>query len=196
MFPTRRHRTQRTIHITVTGGASQSDEEGCHEGRFASAGGDRVERLIETADTVTGVADIGQESLNALLYDDHNFKEYEIIYLVMPGEANSICLNDYYYSFQEIAELFEGKMKGKIIHFANVKILDLDNEEAQYFLDITGAYAISGYGSKYNRISSCSTIDKAFFSLCQEIDDVVEIVEELHQKHYALCKLLDFRLYY
>jgi len=32
--------------------------------------------------------------------------------------------------------------------------------------------------------------------LCQEDDDVVEIVEELHQKHYEACKLLDFRLYY
>jgi hypothetical protein len=87
-------------------------------------------------------------------------------------------------------------MQGKIIHFANVKILDLDNEEAQYFLDITGAYAISGYGLKQSNIPSCSTIDKAFFNLCQELDDIVEIVEELHQKHYALCKLLDFRLYY
>ena len=105
-------------------------------------------------------------------------------------------MNDYYYSFQEIAELFEGKMKGKIIHFSNAKILDLKPEEAQYFLDITGAYAISGYGAEYKTIASHSTLDKAFFSLCQEFDDVIEIVEVLHQKHYALCKLLDFRLYH
>ena len=151
-----------------------------------------IASIYKTCDTIERL----EESLNALLYHDHHFTDYEIIYLVMPGEANSICLNDYYYSFQEIAELFEGKMKGKIIHFANVKILDLDNEEAQYFLDITGAYAISGYGLKQSNIPSCSTIDKAFFNLCQELDDIVEIVEELHQKHYALCKLLDFRLYH
>jgi hypothetical protein len=114
----------------------------------------------------------------------------------MPGQKNTICLNDYYYSISEIAEIFEGKMKGKIIHFANAKILDLSPEEAQYFLDITGAYALSGYGAAYNKITSCSTIDKVFFGLCQEFDDVVDIVEELHQKHYVLCKLLDFRLYY
>jgi len=151
-----------------------------------------IASIYKACDTIEGL----EESLNTLLYDDHNFKDYEIIYLVMPGEANNICLNNYYYSLEEIAEIFEGKMKGKIIHFSNAKILDLDEEESQYFLDITGAYAISGYGSKYNKIASCSTIDKAFFSLCQELDDVVEIVEELHQKHYALCKLLDFRLYY
>ena len=151
-----------------------------------------IASIHKTCDTIEGL----EESLSALLHDDHNFTDYEIIYLVMPGKKNNICLNDYYYSFQEIAEIFEGKMKGKMIHFANAKILDLNTEEAQYFLDITGACAVSGYGAKYNKIASCSTLDKAFFSLCQKRDGVVEIVEELHQKHYALCKLLDFRLYY
>lgn len=151
-----------------------------------------IASIYKTCDTIEGLED----SLNALLYHDHNFTDYEIIYLVMPGKENSICLNNYYYSIEEIAEIFEGKNERQNHPFCNAKILDLDVEEAQYFLDITGAYAVSGYGAKYNKIASCSTIDKAFFSLCQEYDDVVEIVEKLYQKHYALCKLLDFRLYY
>jgi hypothetical protein len=151
-----------------------------------------ISSIYKNCDTIEGL----EESLNTLLYHDHNFTDYEIIYLVMPGQENTICLNDYYYSLQEIAELFEGKMKGKIIHFANAKVLDLTPDEAQYFLDITGAYAVSGYGTTQTKISSSSTIDRVFFNLCQEIDDIVEIVEELHQKQYALCKLLDFRLYY
>lgn len=151
-----------------------------------------IASIHKTCDTIEGL----EESLNTLLYDDHNFKDYEIIYLAMPGQENNICLHDYYYSIEEIAELFEGKMKGKIIHFANLKVLDLNEEEAQYFLDITGARAISGYGSTYNKIASCSTIDKAFFSLYQENDNLIEVVEDLYTKHYNLCKLLDFRLYY
>lgn len=150
-----------------------------------------ISSIYKTCDSIEGL----EESLSNLLYDDHNFKDYDIIYLVMPGKANTICLNNYYYSLEEIAELFEGKMKGKIIHFANTKVLDLDKEEAQYFLDITGARAISGYGMLHKNITS-DLLDKVFFSLCQELDDVVEIVEELHQKYYAACKVLDFRLYY
>lgn len=150
-----------------------------------------ITSIYKTCDTIEGL----EESLNALLYEDHNFNNYEIIYLVMQGEGNNICLNEYYYSLGEIAELFEGKMKGKILHFANAKVLDLSEEEAQYFLDITGARAISGYGAAFNKLTS-SNLDKAFFSLFEEQDNVVEIVEELHQKYYALCKLLDFRLYY
>ncbi|GGG47102.1 DUF6642 family protein [Bizionia arctica] len=150
-----------------------------------------IASIHKTCDTIEGL----EESLNTLILDDHNFKDYEIIYLVMEGEANSICLNDYYYSFQEIAELFEGRLSGKILHFSNAKILDLDEEEAQYFLDITGAKAVSGYGNAYNGISS-SNLDKAFFNLFKEDDNMFDVVEELHQRHYNVCKLLDFRLYY
>ena len=136
-----------------------------------------------------------EERLGALVYDDKHFKEYEIIYLVMEGAANTIQLNDYYYSLQEIAELFEGKMKGKIIHFANTKTLNLDQDEAQYFLDVSGARAISGYGLDSISVNSLP-LDQLFFSLCQDEYDLKEVVEQLHQKNYVACKALDFRLYY
>lgn len=151
-----------------------------------------ISSIYKACDTIEGLED----SLNFLLYDDHSFQDYELIYLVLPGEANTILINDYHYSIEEIAELFEGKMKGKVIHFANQKILDLTDEESQYFLDVTGARAISGYGFHSESISSAYTIDRVFFSLFYENDDLREVVEQMFQKHYKLCKLLDFRLYY
>lgn len=150
-----------------------------------------VASIYKTCDTIEGL----ESSLNALILDDHNFKDYEIIYLVIEGEANSICLNDYYYSLQEIAEIFEGRLAGKILHFSNAKILDLSKEEAQYFLDITNAKAISGYGNECKGISS-TNLDIAFFNLFNEDDNMLAVVEELHQKYYKACKLLDFRMYY
>jgi hypothetical protein len=150
-----------------------------------------IASIHKTCDTIEGLED----SLNALVSDDHNFKDYEIIYFVITGEANSICLNDYYYSLQEIAEIFEGSLKGKILHFSNAKVLDLDQEEAQYFLDITGAKGLSGYGNECNGVTSAN-LDKAFFNLFNEDENMLGVVEKLHQKHYNVCKLLDFRLYY
>lgn len=151
-----------------------------------------ITSIYKACDTIEGL----EESLNYLLYDDHNFKDYELIYLVLPGEANNILINGYYYSIEEIAELFEGRMDGKVIHFANKKILDLTDEESQYFLDVTGARAISGYGFHSESMSSAFTIDRMFFSLFYENDDLKEVVERLFYKQYKLCKLLDFRLYY
>ncbi|QNK77897.1 hypothetical protein H7F37_02050 [Winogradskyella sp. PAMC22761] len=150
-----------------------------------------IASIYKTCDTIEGL----EESLNALVLDDHYFKDYEIIYLVIKGEANNICLNDYYYSLQEIAECFEGRLSGKVLHFSNAKILDLDEEEAQYFLDITGAKAVSGYGNAYNGIAS-TKLDDVFFNLFKDDDDLLAVVEELHQRHYNACQLLDFRLYY
>ncbi|AUC81453.1 DUF6642 family protein [Lacinutrix sp. Bg11-31] len=150
-----------------------------------------VASIYNTCDTIEGL----ESNLNALALDDHNFKDYEIIYLVITGEANSICLNDYYYSLQEIAEIFEGRLQGKILHFSNAKVLDLDEEEAQYFLDVTGAKGVSGYGNERIGITS-SNLDIVFFNLFTEDDNMLNVVEELHQKHYKMCKLLDFRLYY
>lgn len=150
-----------------------------------------VASIYSTCDSIEGL----ENNINTLVLDDHNFNDYEIIYLVITGEANSITLNDYNYSLQEVAELFEGRLQGKILHFSNIKVLDLDEEEAQYFLDITEAKAISGYGYEYNGITS-SNLDIAFFNLFKEDHNMFDVVEELHQRHYKLCKLLDFRLYY
>jgi hypothetical protein len=148
--------------------------------------------IYKTCDTMEGL----EESLNFLVYEDHHFKDYELIYLVLPGEANNILINGYYYSIEELAELFEGQLKGKVIHFANRKALDLTDEESQYFLDVTGARAVSGYGFPSSSTSSAHTIDRVFFSLFYENDDLRDVVETQFQKHYKLCKLLDFRLYY
>ncbi|MCF2875783.1 MULTISPECIES: DUF6642 family protein [Tenacibaculum] len=150
-----------------------------------------IASIYQTCDSIEGL----EASLNTLVLDDHNFKNYEIIYFVITGEANSICLNDYYYSLQEIAEIFEGRLNDKLLHFSNAKVLDLDEDEAQYFLDITGAKGISGYGNQFNGIAS-SDLDKVFFNLFKKDDDMLNAVEELYKKHYKLCKLLDFRLYY
>ena len=151
-----------------------------------------IASIYKTCDTIEGL----EKSLSFLLHDDHHFKDYELIYLVIPGEANNFLINDYYYSIEEIAELFEGKMKGKVIHFSNRKVLDLSDEESQYFLDVTGARAISGYGYPSENTSSAFTIDRVFFSLFYGNDDLTEVVENMFQKHYKLCKFLDFRLYY
>lgn len=107
---------------------------------------------------------------------------------------NTIVIDNYKYSLEEIAEFFEGKLTGKIVHFANTMRLDLDSETAQFFLDVTGAKAVSGYVKSVPLLST--VLDNFYFSLYQEYDDVVELVEILFEKHYVLCKSMGFQLYY
>lgn len=149
-----------------------------------------VTNIYKTCDSLEGL----EESLSTLLYEDRHFKDYSIIYLVFEGRGNEITLDNYYYTLEEIAEFFEGKLTGKTVHFANTMLLDLEEESFQYFLDVTGAKAISGYK---NCVPILSTVlDNLFFALHQECDDVRDLVEELYQQKYALCKSLGFHLYY
>lgn len=149
-----------------------------------------ITNVYQCCDSIEGF----ENSLETLLYEDRNFKDYEIIYLVFSGNENLIEINNYFYSLEEIAELFEGKLTGKILHFANTKTLDLDEETAQYFLDVTGAKAISGYGKTFPLLST--VLDAIFFGIYQENDDLIEMVELLFEKHTILCQTMDFRLYY
>ena len=135
-----------------------------------------------------------EESISNLLFHDRNFRSYQIIYLLFKGEDNSIEIDGYYYSLEEIAELFQGKLTDKIIHFSNTKYLDLEDETFQYFLDVTGAKAVSGYVKNAPILSTI--LDQHFFELAREYDDPVELVETLFEKHYNLCVKMGFRLYY
>lgn len=135
-----------------------------------------------------------QESLETLLYTDKDFKEYELIYLILSGENGDIEIDGYLYSLEEIAEIFQGKLTGKILHFADTKELNLDEETAQYFLDITGAKAISGYADHTPIFSNI--LDYHYFKLYQEYDNIFELIEKLFEQQYTLCTNIGFRLYY
>jgi hypothetical protein len=149
-----------------------------------------ITNVYQTCDSIEGL----EEILSTLLYEDRNFNDYEIIYFVFQGSGNNIIIDNYLYSLEEIAEFFEGKLTGKLIHFANTMQLELNQETAQYFLDVTGAYAVSGYNNNVPLLST--VLDNQFFALYQEYDDVTEIVEELYQKHFAIAKTMGFTLYY
>ena len=74
-----------------------------------------ITNVYQTCDSIEGL----EESLSTLLYEDRNFRDYEIIYFVFQGRDNNIIIDHYLYSFEEIAEFFEGKLTNKRIHFAN-----------------------------------------------------------------------------
>ena len=149
-----------------------------------------ITNVYQTCDSIESF----ESNVNTLLYEDRNFHEYEIIYLVVEGHGNQITIDNYNYTLEEIAEIFEGKLKGKQLHFANTMQLNLDAETAQYFIDVTGVTAVSGYQNAAPIVSTI--LDNLFFALCYDDDNVIRITETLYQKQYALAKTMGFTLYY
>lgn len=135
-----------------------------------------------------------ESSIENLLYHDSQFRDYEVIYLSFKGRNNTIEIGNYLYSFEEIAEMFQGRLQDKILHFSNLMYLDLDEETAQYFLDVTGAKAISGYAANVPIVST--KLDYYYFSTYATYDDIFELVEELFDKYPVLYQSTGFRMYY
>lgn len=135
-----------------------------------------------------------EASLGQLIYEDMHIYDFRVIYFILEGENNKVILNHTVYRLEELAEMFEGKLQDKVIHFANTKSLDLTEETFQYFLDVTGATAISGYTHSSPIFSAA--LDLHYFSLYRKYDDVVELVHKLYQTHGKLYHAMGFRLYY
>lgn len=135
-----------------------------------------------------------EASLGQLLYEDLDTSDFRVLYFILEGKNNKIILNHAVYTLEELAEMFEGKLHDKVIHFANTKSLDLTEETFQYFLDVTGAAAISGYA--YSTPIFSAALDLHYFSLYREYDDVVALVHKLYETHGKLYHAMGFRLYH
>lgn len=132
--------------------------------------------------------------LNQILADKRKYNSFEIIYLAFHGRKNHIIIGKGEYSLEEIAKTFEGKLDGKMIHFGSCKTLSIDDEQANYFLEITGAKAISGYGKNVDFISS-TVVDILFFEMCQKFERMHYIEGNMNKHYDTLCSALDFKFY-
>src|SRR5699024_4478108 len=135
-----------------------------------------------------------EASLGQLIYEDMDTSDYRVLYFILEGDDNEIILTDSVYRLKELAEMFEGRLHDKVIHFANTKSLDLTEESFQYFLYVTGATAVSSY--VYSSTIFSAALDMYYFSLYREYDDVVELVHKLYETHGKLYHAMGFRLYY
>jgi hypothetical protein len=133
--------------------------------------------------------------LNQILADKRKYNSFEIIYLAFHGRKNHIIIGEGEYSLEDIAKTFEGRLDNKMIHFGSCKTLSIDKEQANYFLEITGAKAISGYGKNVDFISS-TVVDILFFEMCQKFERVHYIKENMNNLYGDLCSALDFKFYY
>lgn len=135
-----------------------------------------------------------EEKLQILFYEDRHFQDYNLLYWVVQGQGDTLQIGNYYYRLEELAELLEGKLHNKILHFANTFTLDLDAEQIQYFLDLTRAKGLSGYSKRVPVLST--VLDAHYFSLVQDQEDVISLTEELYDKQPALASQLGFTMHY
>lgn len=132
--------------------------------------------------------------IEQILSDDRKYKYFEIIYLAFHGSKSNLYMGKERVSLKKIAESFENKLQGKIIHIGSCKTLS-DEREAYCFLNKTGAKAIAGYSKNVDFISSTVT-DILFFDLCQNYERMHTIKTNMAKKYGDLGQALGFEIYY
>lgn len=134
--------------------------------------------------------------IDQILNNKTKYGKYQIIYLSFHGFKGGIQLsNDEEITLDELANVFEGKLKGKMIHFGSCSTLKTHEETINNFIEKTQALAISGYEKNINFISS-TVIDILFFELCQSFKLIKAIDENMTNLYSELCNKLEFKIYY
>lgn len=119
-------------------------------------------------------------------------RKYSTIYFAFHGSKNQIQLGDYKntLSLDDIAEIADGCLEDKIVHFGSCKTCK-SKEELREFKYQTGAKMVSGYEKDIDWIDS-TILDLAYFSNLNELTRKGAIEKRISSKYSDLYDRLGF----
>ena len=126
----------------------------CIEGTWnnRSNGRPSIRPILELLHTFYGVKYIYRKCLSKddFLNTLHTFTykyydNYPILYIAYHGLTNRICVGNDTIALNEIADVLEGKITGKIIHFGSCSTLNTSARNITSFMKRTGCSHLSGY---------------------------------------------------
>lgn len=133
--------------------------------------------------------------INQLLNAPVRYEKYQIIYLAFHGFEGGISFGGKtFITLDELAAIYEGKFKNKIIHFGSCSTLYLHDDDIKYFKKKTKALCVSGYQNDIKFISS-TVVDVLYFELCQSYKNLTTIKKQMFENYGELCDKLEFRMY-
>lgn len=128
-----------------------------------------------------------------------SFSSYDVVYLTFHGEQNCIILEGegkspqrYLVSFDELADILDGALAGKFVHFSSCETLSSELD-ARRFKRLTKAKLISGYTKTVNNMRS-SIADLSYFDILQNYSSGY-IKKAMLNKNKDLCNELGFVIY-
>ena len=92
-------------------------------------------------------------------FTQKRYKNYPILYIAFHGRINTIFIGNEEITLQEISNVLEGKLEGKIVHFGSCSTLKTTNKKISDFIHRTKCNFISGYKKE----KPCATLCCGFF---------------------------------
>jgi hypothetical protein len=137
-----------------------------------------------------------EEIANRLLeYNKKKYSDYTICYLAFHGEPNKIKVGRELMTLDELAEISQGLLKNKIVHFGSCSSLRLNKRYIERFLKKTNALCVSGYKLDFSFVPG-TVLDLLFFEMCQRYKNITCIERDMRFYYGKLMRELEFSMAY
>lgn len=127
-------------------------------------------------------------------FTQKRYSNYTVLYIAYHGRKNRICFGNEYITLKEIANVLEGKLKGKTVHFGGCSTLNTTEKNITDFIARTGCSFISGYKKDVEYIDS-SAFELLYFETVQRYFSFKKIKSNIAKRYPKLIESLRFTLF-
>lgn len=126
-------------------------------------------------------------------FTQKRYSNYTVLYIAYHGCRNRICFGNEYITLKEIANVLEGKLNGKIIHFGSCSTLNTSEKNITDFITRTGCSFISGYKKDVEYINSAA-FELGYFDSLQHHKSINKIWKQMLASYFPLVANLHFTI--
>lgn len=122
------------------------------------------------------------------------YSNYTVLYIAFHGRTNRIYFGNEYITLKEIANVLEGKLDGKIVHFGSCSTLNTTEKNITDFINRTECSFISGYQKNVEYIDS-TAFELLYFETIQRYSSFKKIKSTIANRYFTLEEKLSFTMY-
>lgn len=120
------------------------------------------------------------------------YRRLSLGYLAFHGEAGSLIVGRTRYSLEQLGDLLDGLLAGRVLYFASCGTLAVDVERIDSLRAQTGARAVCGYTEDVDWIESAA-FDLNLIDSLTWYDRIDAGFRYLQKHHAGMCERLGFR---
>lgn len=128
------------------------------------------------------------------LFTQKRYSNYTILYIAYHGCKNRIYFGKEYITLKEIADMSEGKLNGKIVHFGSCSTLNTTESNITEFINRTECSFVSGYRKDVPYIES-SAFELLYFNVLNTYRTYTNIKKNINNKYSVLVDILKFTIF-
>ena len=127
-------------------------------------------------------------------FTQKRYSNYTVLYIAYHGRKNRIYFGKAFITLKEIADVLEGKLNGKIVHFESCSAINTTESNITDFINHTGCPFVSVYKKDVPYIES-SAFELLYFNVLNTYRTYTTIKKNIISKYSTLVDILRFTIF-